>query len=95
MPSILEQAMGLSVDEKLQLIDALWKSMAREPEPDCYFKDGKIVFANAEQREKVEQKLEEAIDEIERGECTPWKRGDCARMGREYLEEKHANDPAR
>ena len=32
MTSVLEQAMVLSVDEKLQLIGALWDSMAINPE---------------------------------------------------------------
>ena len=32
MSTVLEQAMGLSVDEKLQLIAALWESMAKKPE---------------------------------------------------------------
>ena len=32
MATVLEQAMGLSVNEKLQLISALWDSMARKPE---------------------------------------------------------------
>jgi putative addiction module component (TIGR02574 family) len=32
MPSVMEQAMVLSVDEKLQLIAALWDSMASKPE---------------------------------------------------------------
>jgi putative addiction module component (TIGR02574 family) len=32
MANIVEQAMGLSVEEKLQLISTLWDSMARKPE---------------------------------------------------------------
>ena len=32
MTTVLEQAMGLSVEEKLQLIAALWDSMALEPD---------------------------------------------------------------
>jgi hypothetical protein len=32
MTTVLEQAMGLSVEEKLQLIAALWDSMALEPQ---------------------------------------------------------------
>jgi len=32
MATVLEQAMTLSVDEKLRLIDALWESMAQNPE---------------------------------------------------------------
>lgn len=32
MATVLEQAMGLSVDEKLRLISALWDSMSTKPE---------------------------------------------------------------
>jgi len=32
MASVLEQAMVLSIEEKLQLISDLWDSMARKPE---------------------------------------------------------------
>jgi putative addiction module component (TIGR02574 family) len=43
MATVLEQAMGLSVDEKLQLISALWDSMAQNPEeipvPDWQLKE--------------------------------------------------------
>lgn len=60
------------------------------PEPDCYIQDGKIVFANDEQRERFEQKLDEALDEIQRGDVVPWKKGDCARIGREHLREKRS-----
>jgi Arc/MetJ-type ribon-helix-helix transcriptional regulator len=61
----------------------------REHEPDCYLKDGKITFASEEQRERLEKKLEEALDDLDRGNVTRWTRGDCARIGREYLEAKH------
>jgi putative addiction module component (TIGR02574 family) len=43
MTTALEQAMGLSVDEKLELISALWESMAQHPEntpvPDWQLKE--------------------------------------------------------
>ena len=32
MATLLEQAMGLSIEEKLQLIDALWDSMSQNAE---------------------------------------------------------------
>ena len=38
----------------------------------------------------AEQKIDEALDEIERGDVTPWQPGDFGRMGREYLAEKRA-----
>ena len=65
------------------------------PEPDCYIQDGKIVFANDEQRERFEQRLDEALDEFERGDFVVHKKGDCVRMGRDYLKEKHDCDPTR
>jgi putative addiction module component (TIGR02574 family) len=43
MATVLEQAMHLSVDEKLDLISALWDSMAQHPEsipvPDWQIKE--------------------------------------------------------
>ena len=43
MATVLEQAMHLSVDEKLDLISALWDSMAQHPEsipvPDWQLKE--------------------------------------------------------
>jgi predicted transcriptional regulator len=39
-------------------------------------------------REDAEQKIDEALDEVERGEVVPWQMGDCAKMGRDYLKEK-------
>ncbi|HUE16803.1 MAG TPA: hypothetical protein VMR25_21685 [Planctomycetaceae bacterium] len=65
------------------------------PEPDCYIQDGKIIFANDEQRERFEQRLDEALDEFERGEVIPWKKGDCLMMGIEYLKEKRDGQQAR
>jgi metal-responsive CopG/Arc/MetJ family transcriptional regulator len=62
----------------------------RDHEPDCYIVEGKIIFANEEQRERMEQKLEEALDEIERGDVVPLKKGDCARMAHEFFEEKRS-----
>ncbi len=32
MPTVLEQAIGLSVEEKLKLIEALWESVSQHPE---------------------------------------------------------------
>jgi putative addiction module component (TIGR02574 family) len=43
MATVLEQAMHLSVEEKLDLISALWESMAKHPEkipvPNWQFKE--------------------------------------------------------
>ena len=43
-------------------------------------------------KEDVERKIDEALDEYERGDFTPWQKGDCAKMGREYLKEKRARE---
>lgn len=43
-------------------------------------------------KEDVENKIDEALNEVERGEVIEWRKGDCARMGREYLEEKSARE---
>jgi Arc/MetJ-type ribon-helix-helix transcriptional regulator len=43
-------------------------------------------------KEDCEKKIDEALDEYERGEFTPWQKGDCAKMGREYLKEKRARE---
>lgn len=43
-------------------------------------------------KEDAEQKIDEALDEIERGEVVPLQKGDCAKMGREYLNEKRARE---
>jgi hypothetical protein len=74
MESLIEQAMALTMAEKLKLIEALWRSM---PKP---------------WKEEMDKKIDEAIDEAERGEITPHKKGDCGRMGREYLKEKRARE---
>jgi hypothetical protein len=43
----------------------------------------------------AEQKIDEALDEVERGEVVHWQFGDCAKMGREYLSEKRKQTEAR
>jgi predicted transcriptional regulator len=47
---------------------------------------------DAQWKEEVEKKIDEALDEIERGEVVVYKKGDCGRMGREYLKEKRARE---
>jgi len=80
-----------SRDEYIETLIALDMYTDDHPEPDCYLQGDKIVFASEEQRERFAQKVDEALDEVERGDVTPWKKGDCARMGREYLREKRDN----
>jgi Arc/MetJ-type ribon-helix-helix transcriptional regulator len=43
-------------------------------------------------KEDAERKIGEALDEYERGEFTPWQKGDCEKRGREYLHEKRARE---
>ena len=43
-------------------------------------------------KEEVANKIDEALDEVARGDVVPWKKGDCAKMGREYLQEKQARE---
>jgi Arc/MetJ-type ribon-helix-helix transcriptional regulator len=43
-------------------------------------------------KEDAEHRIGEAVAEVERGEVTPWKKGDVARLGREYLQEKRARE---
>ena len=47
---------------------------------------------NARWKEDVENKIDESLDEIERGEVVPYEKGDCGRMAREYLKEKLARE---
>ncbi len=43
-------------------------------------------------KEDAEKKIDEALDEYERGDFTPWQKGDCEKMGREYLKEKNCRE---
>jgi hypothetical protein len=43
-------------------------------------------------KEDTENKIDEALAEVERGDVASWKKGDCARMGREYLQEKRRSE---
>jgi predicted transcriptional regulator len=45
---------------------------------------------DAQWKDEVEKKIDEALDEIDRGDVVVHKKGDCGRMGREYLKEKRA-----
>jgi predicted transcriptional regulator len=42
-------------------------------------------------KERAEDKIDEALAEVERGDVVPWQKGDC-RLGREYLQEKRARE---
>jgi Arc/MetJ-type ribon-helix-helix transcriptional regulator len=43
-------------------------------------------------RAEVDKKIDEALDDVERGDVVAWQQGDCAKLGREYLKEKHARE---
>ena len=45
---------------------------------------------DSEWKRDVEFKIDEALDEIERGETVVHQKGDCGRLGRAYLQEKRA-----
>jgi Arc/MetJ-type ribon-helix-helix transcriptional regulator len=58
----------------------------RDHEPDCYVKDGTVLFANDEQRESLENKLLESVSGYEPGEGIQWKQGDCV-LSAEQMQE--------
>ena len=66
----------------------------RDHEPDCYIRDGKIVFANDEQRERLEKKLEEALDEMDRGECKPYRPGEFQELVEEMIRRRETEKGA-
>ena len=41
-------------------------------------------------REEADEKLRESLQEYERGEGVPWRKGDCEKMVREYLKQKES-----
>jgi predicted transcriptional regulator len=43
-------------------------------------------------KEDLEDKIDEGLAEIERGDFVPHKKGDCGKMGREYLQEKRERE---
>ena len=47
---------------------------------------------HAQWKDDVEDKIDEALDDVERGDVVVHKKGDCARMGREYLKEKRSRE---
>jgi putative addiction module component (TIGR02574 family) len=71
MATVLEQAMGLSVDEKLQLISALWDSMAKNPEnipvPDWQMEELQRRLEDQERNPQPGKTWEEVKREIRDG----------------------------
>ena len=64
-----------------------------------HFKDASAAFQSAldqlmrtKWKDDADLKIDQALDEHDRGEITPWKFGDCERKGREYLMERRARE---
>ena len=62
------------------------------------FKDGSAVVQAlvsvailAETRGEIDQKLLEAVDQIERGECAPWQPGEGRRLLQEMIRQRNPN----
>ena len=78
----------------VQIPDALKERLDRELASGRFKDNSALVQVLLEAamrmqwRADAEQKIDEAIDEIQRGEVARWQKGDGARMGRGYLHEK-------
>jgi Arc/MetJ-type ribon-helix-helix transcriptional regulator len=62
------------------------------------FKDGSAVVHAllnvalvAERRAEIDQKLLEAVDQVERGECAPWQPGDARKLLQEIVRQRGPN----
>lgn len=64
----------------------------QSPLPDGTHVEILVQSAGTQWKEDADQKIDEALAEIERGEVAAWKSGDAARLGREYLQEKRARE---
>jgi len=78
----------------VEITDELKKRLDREVAAG-HFKDNSALVQTLLEaairikwKEEVDKKIDEALDEVERGEVLPWNMGDCASMGREYLEQR-------
>jgi len=71
MATVLEQVMQLSVEEKLDLISALWESMAERPEsipvPDWQLKELERRIEAQQEDPQPGQTWDEVKREIRRG----------------------------
>jgi putative addiction module component (TIGR02574 family) len=71
MPTILEQAMDLTAEEKIDLISALWDSMAQHPEsipvPDWQLKELERRIEAQRQHPEPGQSWKEVKREIRHG----------------------------
>jgi putative addiction module CopG family antidote len=48
----------------------------------------RALIASAQKRSEIDDKLEAALDEIERGEGSPWQKGDFQRLGEAILQSR-------
>lgn len=73
MPTVLEQAMGLSVEKKLELISAIWDSMrpASIPIPDWQLKELERRIESQRQNPQPGQLWDEVKREISMGKRKP------------------------
>jgi Arc/MetJ-type ribon-helix-helix transcriptional regulator len=82
----------------IQINDASKEFMDRQI-ASGQFKDNSALMQEAlnqlmrtQWKADADQKIDEALNEYERGEFTPWQKRDCEKMGREYLKEKRAQE---
>ncbi len=62
----------------------------RYPDSSAYVQTLIVDDLRAQWRREADQKLREALEEYERGECVPWKKGACEKMVRAYLKQMGA-----
>lgn len=82
----------------LEITDDVKECLDREL-ASGHFKDAnelvqKLLMAGIRSKWKddVENKIDEALADVERGDVVPWKKGDCAKLGREYLHDKRPRE---
>ena len=82
----------------IEISDSSKEFMDREIAAGRFKDSGAVVQTALEQlmrsqwKEDCDKKLEESIEEYERGDFAPYKTGDFGHMGREYLNEKRAQE---
>ena len=80
----------------VEIPDSLKERLDREVASGRYKDRSALVQALLESamsdqwQKEAETKIDEALDEVDRGETARLEKGDCGRMGREYLKEKRS-----
>jgi len=64
----------------------------RFKDPNSLVQTALEQLMRTQRKENAELELVEAIEEYDRGEFTPWQKGDCEKVGRQYLQEKRARE---